>query len=71
MGNGYSSESITTNGTDKSVKDIKLQNGKNFRLKIWDSPGQKKYNVVNKIFMKNTKIALMIYDTTNQSIFDI
>ena len=71
MGNGYSSESTTTTAGDKSVKEIKLENGKNFNLEIWDTPGQKKYSAANKIFMKNTKIALMVYDITNQKTFKV
>ncbi len=47
MGNGYSSESTSTIGTDKSVKDIQLENGKKFNLEIWDTPGQK--NIVQRI----------------------
>ncbi len=47
MNNSYSSESTSTIGTDKSVKDIQLENGKKFNLEIWDTPGQK--NIVQRI----------------------
>ena len=39
-------------------------------IKIWDSIGQEEYRNGNKIFMKLTKIALLVYDLTNQKSFE-
>ena len=44
-------------------------NGKNYNINIWDTAGQEKYRSVTKIFMKNTKICLFVYDITNLSSF--
>ena len=60
---------LITVGSDKSIKDLNI-NGKNIRLEIWDTAGQDKYRGVNKIFMKNTKIALLVYDITDKKSFE-
>ena len=68
--NTFSSEFTVTMAQDKSLKSIKLNNGKELMLEIWDTVGQEKLRSTNKIFMKNSKIALLVYDITNQKSFD-
>ena len=65
----FNEEYLATIGRDKSIKDIVIDN-KNIKLEIWDTPGQEKYNHVNKIFMKNSKIALIVYSITDQQSFE-
>jgi small GTP-binding protein len=60
---------LITIGSDKSMKDLNI-NGKDIKLEIWDTAGQGKYRKVNKIFMKNTKIALLVYDITDKKSFE-
>ena len=60
---------LITIGSDKSMKDLNI-NGKDIKLEIWDTAGQGKYRKVNKIFMKNTKIALLVYDITDKKTFE-
>ena len=50
---------------DKILKDIKLSN-KKLILEIWDTAGQEKFRAINKIFMKNSKIVLLVYDITQK-----
>ncbi len=59
---------MTTSG-DKYIKEIKI-NDKIRNIEIWDTPGQAVYATANKIFMKNTDIALIVYDITEKKTFD-
>jgi small GTP-binding protein len=34
-------------------------------LKIWDTAGQETYRSINKIFYKEAKIVIFVYDITN------
>ena len=60
---------LTTVGTDKSQKFVKIKN-KEINLQIWDTSGQEEYRSVNKIYMKNTQIALIVYDITEYNSFE-
>ena len=60
---------LMTVGVDKSIKNIKIE-GKDVILEINDTAGQEDYRQVNKIFMKNTKIAIFVYDITNRASFE-
>ena len=59
----------TMSAGDKSFKEVKVGE-KTIKLEIWDTAGQEQYRSVNKIYMKNAKIALMVYDMTNQNSFN-
>ncbi len=60
---------IMTVGKEKSLKKINIE-GKEVTLEICDTAGQEEYKLVNKIFMKNTDIALIVYDITNRKSFE-
>ena len=60
---------ITTIGNDKILKEFSIK-GKNFKIEIWDTAGQEKYRSVNKIFMKNTQIALIVYSIIDKNSFE-
>ncbi len=60
---------IATFSNDRIYKNITIDN-ETLNLEIWDTIGQEKMRALNKIFMKNTDIALLIYDVTNQRSFD-
>ena len=68
--NTFSNEYVMSTSADKSIKEIELENGTKIRIEIWDTAGQEIYRAANKIFMKNTKIALLVYDITDQKSFD-
>ena len=65
----FDEEYIQTIAGDKSTKDIELSNGKTLNLEIWDTAGQEIYRNVNKIFMKNAKIVILVYDMTLEESF--
>ncbi len=60
---------LMTIGSDKTIKKINIE-GKEVSLEICDTVGQPDYRAVNKIFMKNTDIALIVYDITKRESFE-
>ena len=50
-------------------KQMTVKN-KNIRLNIWDTIGQEKYRSLTKIFFKDSKIVLYVYDITNRKSFE-
>ena len=65
----FSNEYIPTIGSDKIMKEIEIK-GEKLNLEIWDTVGQEQYRTVNKIFIKNAQIALIVYDITNRKSFE-
>ena len=65
----FSNEYIPTIGSDKTMKEIEIK-GEKLKLEIWDTVGQEQYRTVNKIFIKNAQIALIVYDITNKDSFN-
>ena len=60
---------IATYANDRVHKSITIDN-ETLNLEIWDTIGQEKMRALNKIFMKNADIALLIYDVTSQKTFN-
>ena len=54
--NNFSSKTITINNTD-------------YTLNLWDTIGQEKFRSLTKIFIKDSRIALLVYDITNEKSF--
>ena len=67
----FPEDSIQIFYPEKSIKEIELENGTKIKIEIWDTVGQNTIRMVNKIFMKNTQIALIVYDITNRESFDV
>ena len=65
----FTGEYLMTVGKEKSLKKINIE-GKEVTLEICDTAGQIDYRAINKIFMKNTDIALIVYDITNRKSFE-
>ncbi len=53
----------------KSRKEINI-NENTLNLELWDTSGSQSYRAVNKIYMRNIDIALLIYDVTNRISFE-
>ena len=66
----FNEETVSTVAvSDKLTKEVKVGE-KTIKLEIWDTAGQEKFRSVNKIYMKDAKIALMVYDMTEQNSFN-
>ena len=44
--------------------------GKSVKFEIWDTAGQEKYRSLNKIFYKDARVAILVYDITNSQSFE-
>ena len=65
----FDEEYTMTVGNDKVYKELEINN-KKISLEIWDTPGQKEFNAVSKIFMKNAKIAIIVYSIIDKKSFE-
>ena len=43
--------------------------GHKIRYQLWDTAGQEKYRAIAKIYYKDSKVALLVYDVTNKLSF--
>lgn len=50
------------------IKKLKV-NKQTVILNVWDTAGQEKYHSLNKIFLKNSKIVILVYDVTIKKSF--
>ncbi len=69
--NTYSSDPPSTQGASYSCKVISVDEyNKNVKFDIWDTSGQEKYRSLNKLFYRDSKIAILVYDITNKESFE-
>ena len=47
-----------------------IYKGNEFTFDIFDTAGQEKFRSLNKIFYKNAKVVILVYDITNRKTFD-
>ena len=48
------------------IKTIELPDGKSLTIHLWDTAGQEKYRSINKIYYKNAKVGILVYDVTDK-----
>ena len=61
---------LSTIGLDYRLKSMKLKNGKNIKLQIWDTAGQDRFRAITKNYYKGANGILLIYDVTNIQTFE-
>ena len=64
--NEIEESSLTTSFTRKSINI----NNKEYSLCLWDTIGQENLRMMNRLFYKNAKIVIFVYDITNKQSFD-
>ena len=52
------------------VNKYKKVNGIKFEIKLWDTAGQEKYKSLTKLFIKDSKIAILVYSIDNEESFN-
>ena len=62
------SELTTTTAT--FVEKEMVINEKKYKINIWDTAGQEKFHSLTKIFIKESKIVLFVYDITSRRSFE-
>ena len=60
---------ISTSSTVSYVCKIIEKNNKKIKLNIWDTIGQEKFRSISKMFLTDTKIAILVYSIINEESF--
>lgn len=61
---------IMTTGSSSYVQKAITVNNKKYTVNLWDTIGQEKYRSLTKIFIKDSKIVIFVYDITRKESFD-
>ena len=61
---------MATMGLDYRLKSMKLKNGKDIKLQMWDTAGQDRYRAITKNYYKGSHGILLLYDITNIQTFE-
>ena len=64
----FDSNSITTSTSSFMDKYIEIDKNK-YHIELWDTAGQEKYKSLTKIFIKDSKIVIFVYDITRKESF--
>ena len=59
-----------TIGVDFGSKTIKLNDGTNVKVQIWDSAGQESFRSITRSYYRGSICALLVYDITRRQTFD-
>jgi len=51
-------------------KNLIFKDGEKLTFNIWDTAGQEKYRAITKMFYKNAKVAILVYDISQQHTYD-
>ena len=64
-------ETISTTGASYASKIVDFDEfQKKIHYQIWDTAGQEKYRGLTKIFYKDAKIVILVYDITRRKTFE-
>ena len=69
IGEEFNNNRINNMKCSINTKNITFKN-KIYQLEFWDTSGLEKDRSVNKIFMKESKIIIFVYDITNKRSFE-
>ena len=69
VGQKFQISELTTTTATFVEKDIAIDEGK-YKVNIWDTAGQEKFHSLTKIFIKESKIVLFVYDITSRRSFE-
>ena len=72
INNTFEDNIMSTTGASYAGKTLTFDEyqGKSIKFEIWDTAGQEKYRSLTKIFYKDAKAAILVYDITRKSSFD-
>ena len=68
--NSFTFNYTTTLGVDFKQKKIKLKNGKDVRLRIFDTAGQERFRAVSASFIKKADGVILMYDISDLDSFE-
>ena len=67
--NEFKNEYVSTSGASYSIKKVE-KFGETLQFDIWDTVGQEKYRSLAKIFYKDAKVIVFVYDITTEYSFN-
>ena len=72
INNTFEENLISTTGASYAGKTMTFDDygGKSIKFEIWDTAGQEKYRSLTKIFYKDAKIIIFVYDITTEYSFN-
>ena len=65
----FNSNSLTTTSCSYVQKIVKIDENA-YKINLWDTIGQEKYRSLTKIFLKDSKIVIFVYDITKEESFE-
>ena len=66
----FDKDTVTSYTAQFLKKTIVLPDGKEINFDIWDTAGQERYRSLTKIFYKDAKVVILVYDITNEKSFE-
>ena len=67
---GQAFDSYKFSTTSSFVDKFMTVNKKKYHVEIWDTAGQEQFRSLTKIFIKDSKIVIFVYDITNYKSFE-
>ena len=68
--NSFDDEEISSLTTQYRRKQIKLVTGENVTFDIYDTAGQEKFRSIAKLYYKNSRVVILVYDITDEKSFN-
>ena len=63
-------DNLTTTFVSSYLEKIIKIKGQKAKLEIWDTAGQEEFRSITKLFVKNSKVIILVYDVTNRPSFE-
>ena len=70
--NIFEDNGISTTGASYCAKTLSFEEygGKTIKFEIWDTAGQERYRSLAKVFYKNSRVCILVYDITRKASFE-
>ena len=68
--NKFDPNTMTSSTNQMVYQTIKLPDDKSDDIILWDTMGQERYRSMNKIYYKNAKVGILVYDVTDKKSFE-
>jgi len=68
FGKKFEPSFFTTFAPESERKVLEI-NQKKYLIEIWDTAGEERYRSMNNIFIKGSKVVILVYDVTNERTF--
>jgi len=65
----FNTDNISTLTSSFIEKYVEIRQ-KKYRVELWDTAGQERYKSLTKLFIKDSKIVIFVYDITTKSSFE-